>query len=84
MLTDIERAKADITAAQEREKDLKTQVQQAKQGKEDSVGHTAPTTSLWLYMHDITVSIAVIVVQCYMHIAKHPLSPQRDTPLVFV
>jgi len=37
MANDITKAKADIAAAEKRQQELSTLVQQAKQGKEDSV-----------------------------------------------
>jgi hypothetical protein len=41
IINDIERTKNDIAAAEKRQQEIASQVQQAKQGKEDSVSTTA-------------------------------------------
>jgi hypothetical protein len=40
MANDIAKAKADIAAAEQRQREVQQMVQQAKQGKEDSVSNT--------------------------------------------
>jgi hypothetical protein len=41
IINDIERTKNEIAAAEKRQQEIASQVQQAKQGKEDSVGSVA-------------------------------------------
>jgi hypothetical protein len=41
IINDIERTKNDIAAAEKRQQEIASQVQQAKQGKEDSVSNAA-------------------------------------------